>query len=59
VLSRIANIFGPGKSAEMAYYTTAAGAKVFASGVINFGGTSLWPGVREMVRNIWNELARP
>jgi hypothetical protein len=59
VLARIANIFGPGKTAEMTYYTTPRGAKVFAAGVINFGGTSLWPGVREMVGNIWTELSRP
>jgi hypothetical protein len=59
VLARIANIFGPGKTAEMTYYSTPTGAKVFSAGVINFGGTSLWPGVREMVRNIWNELSRP
>jgi len=59
VLARIANIFGPGETAEMTYYATPAGARVFDAGVINFGGTSLWPGVREMVRNIWNELSRP
>jgi hypothetical protein len=59
VLARIANIFGPGESAEMTYYTTARGAKVFDAGVINFGGTSLWPGVRELMRNLWRELSRP
>ncbi len=59
VLARIANIFGPGKSAEMTYYTTPAGAKVFDAGVINFGGTSMWPAVREMMRNIWKELSTP
>ena len=59
VLARIANIFGPGKSAEMTYYTTPAGAKVFDAGAINFGGTSLWPGVREMMENLWKELSRP
>ncbi len=59
VLARIANIFGPGESAEMTYYTTPAGAKVFDAGVINFGGTSLWPGIREMMLNLWKELSRP
>jgi hypothetical protein len=59
VLARIANIFGPGKSAEMTYYTTAQGAKVFAAGVINFGGSALWPGVTELLGNVWNELSRP
>jgi hypothetical protein len=59
VLARIPNIFGPGKSAEMTYYTTPRGAKVFAAGVINFGGSSLWPGVRGLVENLWKELSRP
>jgi hypothetical protein len=59
VLARIANIFGPGETAEMTYYATPTGAKVFDAGVINFGGTSLWPGIREMMVNLWKELSRP
>ncbi len=59
VLARIPGIFGAGKSAEMTYYTTAAGAKVFSAGVMNFGGSSLWPIVRTMMENIWTELSRP
>ena len=39
----------PGVSAEMTYYETDAGAKVFAAGVLNFGGTSLVPVVRQML----------
>ena len=37
------DIFGPGKTAEMTYYTTPRGAKVFSAGVMNFGGSALWP----------------
>jgi hypothetical protein len=59
VLARIPDIFGPGKSADMTYYTTPRGAKVFAAGVINLGGSSLWPGVRELVENLWTELSKP
>jgi hypothetical protein len=59
VLCRIPDAFGPGKSAEMTYYETSRGAKVFAAGVMNFGGSALWPGVSEMVANIWTELSRP
>ncbi|MGZ4414413.1 MAG: N,N-dimethylformamidase beta subunit family domain-containing protein [Gaiellaceae bacterium] len=59
VLARIPDIFGPGKSAEMTYYTTPRGAKVFAAGVINFGGTALWPGVTELLANVWSELSSP
>jgi hypothetical protein len=58
VLARISDIFGPGKSAEMTYYTTPAGAKVFAAGVINFGGTALWPAVSPLLDNLWKELSR-
>ncbi len=57
VLARIPNIFGPGESAEMTYYTTAKGAKVFSAGVMNFGGSALWPVVSIVMQNIWAELS--
>lgn len=59
VLANIPNIFGAGKTAEMTYYTTPRGAKVFAAGVMNFGGSSLWPQVRAMIRNVVTELRQP
>jgi hypothetical protein len=59
VLCRIPNAFGPGKSAEMSYYETPRGAKVFAAGVINFGGSALWPDVSPMMENLWTRLSRP
>jgi hypothetical protein len=59
VLARIPEIFGAGKSAEMTYYTTPAGAKVFSAGVMNFGGSALWPVVSTMMGNLWAELAQP
>jgi hypothetical protein len=59
VVSRIRDAFGRGKSAEMTYYETRGGAKVFAAGVINFGGSSLWPGVSQLTENVWNRLSRP
>ncbi len=59
VLARIGDAFGPGKNAEMTYYETARGAKVFAAGVMNFGGSALWPDVSQMVENIWRRLAAP
>jgi hypothetical protein len=58
VLARIHDIFGPGKSAEMTYYTTSGAAKVFSAGVMNFGGSALWPVVSTMMENIWAELTR-
>ena len=36
VLAVIPNLFGPGLHAEMAYYETAAGARVFSAGVLDF-----------------------
>ncbi len=57
-LARIPGIFGPGKSAEMTYYTTRRGAKVFSPGVMNFGGSALWPVVSKLMLNLWTELSR-
>jgi hypothetical protein len=59
VLATIANIFGPGETAEMTYYTTPARAKVFSAGVMNFGGSALWPQVSQMLENLWTQLAKP
>ena len=59
VVAGIPNIFGPGKSAQMTYYATARGAKVFSAGVMNFGGSALWPQVRTMIGNIWTYLSVP
>jgi len=59
VLAHIPGIFGPGKSAEMTYYTTPAGAKVFSAGVMNFGGSALWPIVSTMLQNLWTALSKP
>ena len=42
----------------MTYYTTPRGAKVFSAGVMNFGGSALWPVVSTMMQNIWTELSR-
>jgi hypothetical protein len=58
VLARIPNAFGPGKSAEMTYYESERGAEVFSAGVMNFGGSALWPQVRTMVGNVIARLAR-
>ncbi len=58
-LASIPNIFGPGQSAAMTYYATAAGAKVFDAGVINFGGTAMWPQVSPLMANLWARLSKP
>jgi hypothetical protein len=59
VLARIENLLGPGRSAEMSYYETPAGAKVFAAGVINFGASLGQPAVERLLANVWARLAAP
>jgi hypothetical protein len=57
VLARIPDLFGPGRSGEMAYYETPAGSRVFSAGVLNFGGTiMLWPEVGKLLDNVWRRL---
>jgi hypothetical protein len=59
VLASIPDLFGPGVTAEMTYYETPAGAKVFAAGTLDFGGSStFWP-VKQMLENVWARLALP
>lgn len=59
VLAQIKDTFGKGKSAEMTYYTTARGAKVFSAGAINFGGSAQLPVVSQLLTNLWRHLSRP
>jgi hypothetical protein len=59
VLAEIPDVFGPGLTAQMTYYETPQGAKVFAAGVIDFGGSSTLPTVRRMLENLWARLAAP
>ena len=44
---------GPGRSAEMTYYETPAGAKVFAAGALNFAASIGEPVVARLVENLW------
>lgn len=59
VLARIPDEFGPGRPAEMTYYETKRGAKVFDAGAINFGGTAEWPVVSRILDNLWARLSKP
>ena len=59
VLAQIPDLFGPGLTAQMTYYETAAGAKVFAAGTLDFGGSAtFWP-VKRMLDNLWARLSVP
>jgi hypothetical protein len=56
VLARVIDLFGPGLSGEMTYYETPAGARVFAAGTLDFGGSAtFWPMTR-MLENLWQHM---
>jgi len=59
VLARIADLLGTGRSAEMTYYETPAGAKVFAAGAINFAASLGEPAVDRLLANVWAHLTVP
>ena len=56
VLALVPNLFGAGMHAEMAYYETPAGARVFSAGALDFGGSvHLWP-MRRLLENLWRHM---
>jgi hypothetical protein len=59
LLASIPDLMGPGRTAEMTYYETAAGAKVFAAGALNFGASVGDPVVARILDNVWIRLSTP
>jgi hypothetical protein len=59
LLAWIPNLIGPGRTAEMTYYETPAGAKVFAAGAINFAASLGQPEVARLLENVWARLSMP
>jgi len=59
VLADVPDLYGPGFTAQMTYYETPQGARVFAAGVMDFGGTALIPTVSRLLENLWQHLAVP
>jgi hypothetical protein len=58
VVAAIPNLYGDGRNADMTYYETPTGAKVFAAGAFTIAG-AVWQGhVRELVSNLWERLAK-
>jgi hypothetical protein len=57
VLAEIPNLLGPGLTAQMTYYETAAGAEVFDAGALDFVGSALTFPVNHLLLNLWNHLA--
>jgi hypothetical protein len=59
VLARIPDLLGRDRTAEMTYYETVAGAKVFAAGALNFAASLGRPEVGRLVENVWDRLVAP
>jgi hypothetical protein len=59
VVAQIPDLFGTGITAQMTYYELSNGAKVFAAGALNFGGSAtFWP-MKQMLDNLWARLSQP
>ena len=59
VIAKIPDLFGPGRTAEMTYYETEAGARVFAAGVLALGIRALQDDVSQLLENVWKRLTAP
>lgn len=59
LLAYIPDLLGSGRSAEMTYYETPRGAKVFAAGALNFGASLGRPDVDRLLANVWTRLSVP
>jgi hypothetical protein len=57
VVAEIPNLLGAGRTAQMTYYETGRGAKVFAAGAFCLANRS--PTVATLLENLWRRLARP
>ena len=59
ILARVRNVFGASKSAEMSYYATRRGARVFAAGTLNFGSSAELAVPSRLLTNLWERLSLP
>jgi hypothetical protein len=60
VLAEIPDLFGPGLGAQMTYYETAEGARVFAAGAFYLTRlVNTDPVLSRVLDNLWGGLARP
>ena len=56
VLARIPDLFGPGVTAEMAYYETPAGARVFSAGAMDFPAVLFTDVGVKLLDNLWRHM---
>src|SRR5581483_2539008 len=59
VLAEIRNLFGDGRDAQMTYYTTPQGAKVFAAGAFSLACSVFQPPVTRLMLNVLTVLSEP
>jgi hypothetical protein len=59
VVAQIPDLYGPGITAQMSYYETPAGAKVFAGGTLDFGGSATYSPTKQILDNLWAHLTQP
>ncbi len=59
VLATIPNLLGRGRTAEMTYYETRKGARVFAAGAFTLAGYAKFMPVSRLLDNLWVRLSRP
>ena len=57
VLAEIPNLYGPGFTAQMTYYETPAGAKVFAAGAFSLAGSVWEPEMESLMTNLWGRVS--
>jgi hypothetical protein len=57
IVARIHDLFGDGRDAEMSYYQTPGGAKVFAAGAFSLSASINDPAVQRLVAAMWKRLA--
>ena len=57
IVAAIPNLFGTHHDADMTYYETHNGAKVFAAGAFTLAGAVWWKDVGQVVENVWEHLA--
>lgn len=56
ILARIPDLFGPGVTAEMAYYETPAGARVFSAGAMDFPAVLFTETGVTLLDNLWRHM---
>ena len=57
ILAEIPNLFGPGFTAQMTYYDTPDGARVFAAGAFRLVQEPLSPQISRLLDNLWLHFA--